>query len=45
MVAKEWVDNVIEVKLVSDRLLVIRLRVGKRVLNVISLYGPQAAWG
>src|SRR5450432_315163 len=42
MVAKEWVSSVIEVKRVSDRMMVIRMSVGKGVLNVVSVYGPQS---
>ena len=41
MVAKAWVDNVVEVRRVSDRMIVVRLSVGKVVLNVVSVYAPQ----
>jgi hypothetical protein len=42
MVAREWVDRVIEVKRVSERMMVLRMSVGKVVLNVVSVYAPQA---
>jgi hypothetical protein len=41
MMAKKWVDSVIEVKRVNERILVIRVRVGKSILNLVSIYAPQ----
>ena len=42
LVAEKWVDSVIDVKRVSERLLVLRLAVGKVVLNIVCVYAPQA---
>ena len=42
MVASKWVDSVIEVRRVSERMMVVRLRVGKSIWNVVSVYAPQA---
>jgi len=41
MVADRWVDSVLEVKRVNDRILVVRVNAGKWVLNVFSVYAPQ----
>jgi hypothetical protein len=41
MVAEKWVKNVIEVKRVNERIMAVRLRVGKAILNLISVYAPQ----
>jgi hypothetical protein len=41
MVAKKWVEHVIEVRRLSERVMLLRLKVGKRVLNLISAYAPQ----
>jgi hypothetical protein len=43
LVAEKYTDKVVEVRKVSDRLLVLRVIVGKSVWNVISAYAPQAA--
>ena len=41
LVEKKWVDNVMEVKRVSERILTIRVRVEMKILNLISVYAPQ----
>ena len=41
LVERKWVDNVMEVKRVSERILTLRVRVGRKVLNLISVYAPQ----
>ena len=41
MVARKWVDNVIGVVRVSERVMVVRVTVGKVILCVVSVYGPQ----
>ena len=41
LVANRWVDKVIEVNRVSERIMVLRVRVGKAVLNLVSVYAPQ----
>jgi exonuclease III len=40
MVAERWLDNVIEVKRVNERLMALRVIVGKSVLNLVSVYAP-----
>ena len=37
----EWQDKKLEVKRKSDRVMSIKLVVGKRILNIISAYAPQ----
>ena len=41
--AEKWIEKVIEVKRISERIMVLRLRVtvGKSVLNIVSVYAPQ----
>ena len=41
MVDKELVDFVIEVKRKSDRIMTMKVVVGLKILNVISVYAPQ----
>ena len=41
MMRAELADNVIEVKRYDDRLMKIRMVVGKRIWNILSLYAPQ----
>jgi hypothetical protein len=41
LVAERWIDSVVEVKRVSERVIVLRLAIGKSVLNVVSVYAPQ----
>ena len=41
LVAERWIDKVIEVRRLSERLIVVRVTVGKSVLNLVSVYAPQ----
>ena len=41
LVAGRWVGSVVEVRRVRDNVMVLRLVIGKSVLNVVSLYPPQ----
>src|SRR5664279_4742913 len=41
LVAEKWIEDVIEVRRINDRLMVLRVRVGKSVLNLVSVYAPQ----
>ena len=41
LIAERWIDDVIEVRRVSERIIVIRFRLGKSVVNLISVYAPQ----
>ena len=42
LVAEEWTGNIQKVEKVSDRLLVMKLVTDKHLLNLISVYAPQA---
>ena len=42
LVADRWLEKVLEVKTASERLLVVRVVVGNFVLNLLSVYAPQA---
>ena len=41
LVAEKWVENVIEVKKLSERIMLIRVSIEMNILNVISGYAPQ----
>ena len=41
LVAERWVDKVIEVKRISERIMVLRVVVGNSILNIVSFYAPQ----
>ena len=40
-VAEEWIEKVFEVQRVSDRILLVKLIVGQRVVTLLSVYAPQ----
>ena len=40
--AKEWIEKAFEVQKVSDRIILVKLIVGQRVVNVLSVYAPQS---
>ena len=41
LVADRWIEKVLDVKRVSERLMVVRVIVGRSVLNLVSVYAPQ----
>src|SRR2546425_3390398 len=41
LVAEKWGENVIEVRKLSERIMLIRVAIGTNILNVISCYAPQ----
>ena len=41
LVAEKWINSVIEVRKISERLMVLRVSVGERVLNLLTVYAPQ----
>src|SRR5206468_934019 len=42
LVAEKWLEKVVEVKRMNERLMLVRLTVGVRVVNIVSAYAPQA---
>src|SRR5206468_1491119 len=42
LVAEKWLEKVVEVKRINERLMLVRLTVGVRVVNIVSAYAPQA---
>jgi len=41
LVAKRWIEKVIEVRRFSERVMLVRVLVGKQVINILSAYAPQ----
>jgi hypothetical protein len=41
LIAEKYIDKVVEVRRISDRLIAVRLVVGRTILNVICVYAPQ----
>ena len=41
MLAEKWIQKVIHVNRVNDRLMLLKVPVGKRVVTIISTYAPQ----
>ena len=39
--AEKWIEKVFEVKRVSDRIILVKIIVGQRVLCLLSVYAPQ----
>ena len=44
LVTDRWIEKVLDVKRVNERLMVVRVIVGRSVLNLISVYAPQTGW-
>ena len=42
LLAEKWVEAIFDAKRVSDRIMLIRLVVGKSIVTVLSVYAPQA---
>ena len=42
LLAEKWVENVLEINRVSDRVCVIKINVGVSILTVVSVYAPQS---
>ena len=40
--AEKWVEAIFDVKLISDRIMLIKLVVGKSAVTVLCVYAPQA---
>ena len=40
-IAEKWVDKVIDVKRVNDRIIVVKFLIGKRIVTAVSVYTPQ----
>ena len=40
--AEQYIDKVVQMMRVSDRVILLKVLLGKTVLNVISAYAPQA---
>ena len=45
LVAEEWIEKVLDVKRWSERIMVLRVVVGRSVVNLISVYAPQSGRG
>ena len=41
MVEQKWIDRVMRVERVNNRCILIRLLVGREVVNILSVYAPQ----
>ena len=42
VVAERWVNEVVEVKRICETMMVIKLRIDKSLINIFSVYAPQA---
>ena len=42
LVAEKWTDKVVDVRRINERIIVLRMMIGKRVLNIISAYAPHS---
>jgi hypothetical protein len=41
LLAEKWFDNVVQVRRISERLMVVRVNVGNSIVSLISVYAPQ----
>jgi hypothetical protein len=44
MVAEKWENKIIEVRRINERLMMVRIAIGERVINVVSAYAPHSGW-
>ena len=42
MLAEKWVDKVFEVQRITDRILMLKIIIGKQIFTFVALYAPQA---
>lgn len=42
LVSDKWTEKVLEVKRISERIMLLRVIVGKSVINIVSVYAPQS---
>jgi len=42
LVAERWIEKLIKVCRFSERVMLVRLLVGKQVINILSAYAPQS---
>ena len=42
LVSERWIEKVLEVKRVNERLMLLKVIVGKSVINIVSVYAPQS---
>ena len=42
MLAEKWVDKVFEVQRITDRILMLKLIIGKQIFTFVALNAPQA---
>ena len=41
VLSKEWQDNILEIKRISDRIMTMKLVSGNTMLNIITVYAPH----
>ena len=41
LVSRDWVDKIVEINRVNDRLMFLKLLIGKRIITIVSAYAPQ----
>ena len=41
LVAEKWINHVVEIRRVNERVMVLRLAIGRSVFNIVSVYAPQ----
>ena len=44
LMAEKWFNSVIEIRRISERLMVLRVSMGERVLNLLTVYAPQIGY-
>ena len=42
LIAEKWIDSVVDVNRVNERMMIVKLVIGKQIVNVISAYAPQS---
>ena len=42
-VVEKWIEEVFEVQRVSDRIILVKLIIGQRVVTFLSVYAPQSS--
>ncbi|MBJ3377360.1 hypothetical protein JGC18_24970 [Salmonella enterica subsp. enterica serovar Typhimurium] len=42
LIAEKWSDKVVEVKRVNERIVIVKMVIGVKLVNVVSAYAPQS---
>ena len=45
LIAEKWIESVVDVKRVNERMILVKMIIGEKLVNVMSAYAPQTGRG